>query len=430
MPEFIPTPLRNKIKASNGCGDGQQMEKTPRDFIFDNLLSMSAYWACAGTIIASLTAYYGFSLALSNVVTGLSGTLPVLQLAGGLAYERTGRPLRFLRLYNGAWRVLLPMVFFSVLLPRVAGAPLMVVSYVLAIGIYQFACPSQTDWLVSSVEGRVRGDYYSVREMFFMLTYTGVFCEVSLIIDRAARHGAQRAGFLAVGVLEAVLLATSLTVLLRLPAPERAEKAPRTRAAASMLEPLRNRRFRRVMLTNMVWSLSGMFIGGFAAVYQIRVLELTFFEIMLWATAGNLCRSLCTPLMARLAARIGWKNVTALTIAMMACVAALWAAATRENAVYLFPVLSILGAVPYAGMGVGFLKMQVATSPAATRSMYFSVNSLFNGAAALLGSVLCSALIGVLEVYPPHALRFVFFVGLAGALVAAVMAARIPCREV
>ena len=383
------------------------MEKTPRDFIFDNLLSMSAYWACTGAIIASLTAYYGFSLALSNVVTGLSGTLPILQLAGGLAYERTTRPLRFLRLCNGTWRVLLPLVFFSVLLPRTAGAPLMVVCYVLAIGIYQFACPSQTDWLVSSVEGRVRGDYYSVREMFFMLTYTGVFCAVSLIIDRAARHGAQQTGFLAVGVLETMLLAASLTVLLRLPAPERPEKEEPAPAAAALLEPLRNRRFRRVMLTNMVWSLSGMFIGGFAAV----------------------CRSLCTPLRARLAARIGWKNVTALTIAMMACVAALWAAATRQNAAYLFPVLSILGAVPYAGMGVGFLKMQVATSPSATRSMYFSVNSLFNGASALLGSVLCSALIGVLEAYPPHALRCIFFVGLAGALAAAVMAARIPCRE-
>ena len=214
------------------------MEKTPRDFIFDNLLSMSAYWACTGAIIASLTAYYGFSLALSNVVTGLSGTLPILQLAGGLAYERTTRPLRFLRLCNGTWRVLLPLVFFSVLLPRTAGAPLMVVCYVLAIGIYQFACPSQTDWLVSSVEGRVRGDYYSVREMFFMLTYTGVFCAVSLIIDRAARHGAQQTGFLAVGVLETMLLAASLTVLLRLPAPERPEKEEPAPAVAALLEPL------------------------------------------------------------------------------------------------------------------------------------------------------------------------------------------------
>lgn len=317
---------------------------------------------------------------------------------------------------------------FSVLLPRTAGAPLMVVCYVLAIGIYQFACPSQTDWLVSSVEGRVRGDYYSVREMFFMLTYTGVFCAVSLIIDRAARHGAQQTGFLAVGVLETMLLAASLTVLLRLPAPERPEKEEPAPAAAALLEPLRNRRFRRVMLTNMVWSLSGMFIGGFAAVYQIQVLELTFFEIMVWVTAGNLCRSLCTPLMARLAARIGWKNVTALTIAMMACVAALWAAATRQNAAYLFPVLSILGAVPYAGMGVGFLKCRwppVRPPHAACIFRQLTVQRGFSSAG--LGAVLCAHRRAGGLPAPRTALHL--FVGLAGALAAAVMAARIPCRE-
>ena len=102
--------------------------------------------------------------------------------------------------------------------------------------------------------------------------------------QRGCQHGAQQTGFLAVGVLETMLLAASLTVLLRLPAPERPEKAEPAPAAAALLEPLRNRRFRRVMLTNMVWSLSGMFIGGFAAVYQIQVLELTFFEIMVWVT--------------------------------------------------------------------------------------------------------------------------------------------------
>ena len=253
------------------------MEKTPRDFIFDNLLSMSAYWACTGTIIASLTAYYGFSLALSNVVTGLSGTLPILQLAGGLAYERTTRPLRFLRLCNGTWRVLLPLVFFSVLLPRTAGAPLMVVCYVLAIGIYQFACPSQTDWLVSSVEGRVRGDYYSVREMFFMLTYTGVFCAVSLIIDRAARHGAQQTGFLAVGVLETMLLAASLTVLLRLPAPERPEKEEPAPAATALLEPLRNRRKVAGLAASAVGVALSLFLlltHTFPAVYALPETEL------------------------------------------------------------------------------------------------------------------------------------------------------------
>lgn len=115
------------------------MEKTPRDFIFDNLLSMSAYWAWHRRHHCQPDGILRFFTRAVQCGHGLSGTLPILQLAGGLAYERTTRPLRFLRLCNGTWRVLLPLVFFSVLLPRTAGAPLMVVCYVLAIGIYQFA---------------------------------------------------------------------------------------------------------------------------------------------------------------------------------------------------------------------------------------------------------------------------------------------------
>jgi hypothetical protein len=61
-------------------------------------------------------------------------------------------------------------------------------------------------------------------------------------------------------------------------------------------------------------------------------------------------------------------------------------------------VLSILGAVPYAGMGVGFLKMQVATSPVRhAQHVFFPSTHCSTGASALLGSVLCSALISVLE---------------------------------
>ena len=44
----------------------------------------------------------------------------------------------------------------------------------------------------------------------------------------------------AVGVLETMLLAASLTVLLRLPAPERPEKEAPAPAATALLEPLRN----------------------------------------------------------------------------------------------------------------------------------------------------------------------------------------------
>lgn len=141
--------------------------KTPRDFIFDNLLSMSAYWACTGAIIASLTAYYGFHCA---VQCGL-GLLrcPSYSWRAAFAYERTTRHwLRFLRLCNGTWRVLLPLVFFGAAAEdcrrAVDGGVMCWPSAFINLHVRL----RRTGWW-RSVEGRVRGDYYSVREMFSCL---------------------------------------------------------------------------------------------------------------------------------------------------------------------------------------------------------------------------------------------------------------------
>lgn len=402
------------------------MDRSEKNFIWDNLLSMSAYWVSSGAIISSLSKYWGFSLATSNFIVGLTSTLPILQLIGGLSYSHVNRPFRFLRISNGLWRLFLPLVFFSVLLPHWAGAPLMILSYILSIGIFQFAAPGQTSWMISCVEGR-SANFYSAREITFMATYSALFCLVSFVIDSAERNGQQRSGFLLIGSLLTSLLIWSLLILFRLPPPPiQAQKSP---MLASLLKPFRSPAFRKAIITNVAWAFSGMFIGGFAAVYQVQVLEMTFFQIMIWTTVANIARTLCVPLMARLAKRIGWRYVSAFCLSLMACCAGLWFFATRENAIYLYPFLSVLLAIPLAGLGIGFLKMQIATTPEDTRSVYISVLALLNGAAALIGSLICSTFIQVLESYSLSLLRWIFCIGLVGALISSLMVLRVPFDE-
>ncbi|MEG0910312.1 MAG: MFS transporter [Ruthenibacterium sp.] len=404
------------------------MQKNARNFILDNSFSMSAYWVCSGTVIASLTSYYALPLALSNAITGLTSTLLVLQLLGGFLYTRTRARFAFLRMFNLLWRLFLPLVFFSVLLPKNIGAPVMMVAYFLGIAIFQFACPSQTDWLVSTVEGRVKRDYYSIREMFFMLMFTAVFCTVSMLINHANLTQTHKTGFLAIGVLITVLFCISIVVLFKLPAPETVQTAPLP-LRKSFAEPFRNKPFRGVLFTNMLWSFSGMFIGNFAAIYQIRILNLSFTQIMIWSTVANLVRALCTPLMSKIAGHIGWKRAVALCLAILACVALGWMNVTPENIWLLFPILSVLGTLPFSGMGVGFLEMQVDTAPSSARSLYFSVTATMNGLAAFGGSMVCSALIEAIVQLAPatsdSSLRIIFCVGLVGALLSAVLALRI-----
>ncbi|MEG0763486.1 MAG: MFS transporter [Oscillospiraceae bacterium] len=403
------------------------MDKSSRGFIYDNMLAMSAYWACSGTIIAGLTSYFDIPVALASIMTGLTSTLPLLQLAGGFGYSHTANRHRFVLVYNTLWRLVMPFAFFAVLMPKSIGSAVMMISVVLEIGIYQYACPSQTDWMVSHVEGKVNNNYYSIREMCFMFVYTVIFAAVSMAIDTATRKDNVQAGYVIVGVIVIVLLVLSLVVLFRLPPPLNAVKTEKTKI--SFKEPLLNKPFRRVMFTNMIFSFSGMMVGSYAAMYQIRIMKLDFFYVMIFTTVANIARAVITPLMAKLAARISWKWVTAISMCIAALNGLTWFFVTADNIRILFPIVSLLVAIPNAGMGVGLLKMQVENSPSDNRSMYFSVNSTMNGAAAFVGSMLCSVLIGVIEALSPingqANLKYIFIIGTVITFIAAFAATKI-----
>ena len=53
-----------------------------------------------------------------------------------------------------------------------------------------------------------------------------------------------------------------------------------------------------------------------------------------------------------------------------------------------------------SGISVGTLQLRIATSNAEMRSVYFSAYSLISGAASLVGTSVCSALIEVLDKNP------------------------------
>lgn len=408
------------------------MDRAARGFLWDNLLCMSVYWASAGTVIASLADYYALPLALTSFITGLTSTLLIVQLWGGLHYARVRRKGRFLGFSNGLWRVLLPLAFFSVLLPPNIGRVAAVCAFFLAVAIFQFACPAQTEWMVSSVEGKVRADYYSMREMCFMLAYSVVFCLVNLLLDTAQRAGDIGRAFLAVGGLFTLVVTASLAVLSRLPYPQdgpsgTAEKLPVFRIAFS------DGKFRKVVLVSSLWSFACIFVGSFSAVYQVGVLHVRFLQIMLWTTAANIIRALFTPVMAALASRFTWRSVVCACMLIYAAAALLWSRVVPQTAPFLYPVAIILNAIPFSGIGVGFLQLQVEAAPPQHRSICFSVFSACSGAGALVGTVVCSFLVRFLEqngdVLPDLGLRGVFLLGALCVCLSAASVLCIPARR-
>ncbi|MEG2454627.1 MAG: MFS transporter [Oscillospiraceae bacterium] len=405
------------------------MNRVGRNFLLDNMYSQAAYWAASGTVIASLTSYYALSLPLSNLLTGFTSTLLIIQLFGGAAYTGTKNRPAFVRGFNILWRCCLPLTFLSVLLPREIGGWAMAVCYFIAVASSQFVSPAQTEWTVTSTAGHTKNNYFSMREMTFMLGYSAIFCGFNLALNIAQKTDAMRAAFCVIGVLLAVILGVSVVTLFRLPPPE--QRPPERSGSRTIWRNIwKNKPFLHVTSTYSMWFFACMFIGTFGNLYQIRILHLSFAQIMLWATVGNLARAALTPVMGRLAARVGWKNTIMVSMVLMLAAALCWFFVRPSNALWMFPLVSILAALPYAGMNVGILQLQVDTTPAETRSVYFSANAVGNGVAAFLGTTLCSAFIGGVEAAAGAAsgdyLRYAFLIGAAGVGVTMVLSRFIP----
>lgn len=388
------------------------MSKRLRLFLSEYILAMGAYWVCTGFIIAKLTDYFQLPLGVSNLLTSLSSTFLVLQPVGGILYARLRHKRRYLLSLNVIWRLSVCLVFFAVLLPQAGGAALFCLVLLAMQAAQQICSPAYEAWHVQAVEAEHCATFYTTREVLFMLLYTVVMAAVQILISVSERAGALRSGFLAAGVIEMVLLLASLVLLPRLTPPaEDAGEQPATLRA--MLGVLGDKPHTQVICGNAFWSFANVFVGGLFSIYAVRVLKVDFLQLMIWGTVGNLLRMAFAPVFSKIAARIGWKNCLADIFIVYALLAVLLYFSTPENAFWIVPVYLSLSALPVSGISIGTLQLRIATSPAELRSVYFSAYSLISGLASLIGTSLCSALLGMVESgVLPLEIQDLFLIGL------------------
>ena len=388
-----------------------RMEKNLRGFLAEHVLAMSAYWICTGVLVAKLTEYYSLPLSLSNFLTGLSSTLLVLQPIGGIIYPKIKNKRSYLVSLNLFWRISLCLVFLTVLLPSVEGGWLVCVFLISMSAGQQLISPAYNDWHVQAVEGRGNSDFYTSRETLFMLVYTVALASIQAILSITEKSGHLKGGFLVSGGIEITLLAMSCVCMLRLPAPAPIEKeAPNM--FSMMASVFKDKLFAGVLWANTMWSFANMFVGGFFSLYAVRVLKVDLMQIMIWSAVGNFMRGMLAPVFSRLAKKIGWKNCLSLMIGIMMLVAVGWYNTSPQNMWWLVPILLAMSAVPNAGLSVGILRMQIATSPAELRSVYFSVLSFMGGLLSVVATFLCSGMVSGIESgkLPLH-MNHIFMVG-------------------
>ncbi len=397
------------------------MDKKHNLFIYDNMLTMGAYWVCSGTIVAAMTNYYNLPLWLANILTSITATLMLLQMPGALFFSKLRNKMAYLYSFNLIWRLLLPVVFFSVLFAGNIGVVLFIFANIIMVSFMHLVAPAQTAWTVNAVQGKAGPSFYTKREMLFIFLHISLFCLSATILYIAQNNNEEKTGFFLIGSILCAVLLISIVILFKMPkfseetnvAIINAKEQKKKKTSELLMQVLKNKAFMRVLITSGLWSFSNMFVGSFAAVYQVRMLQLPFLDILIWTTIGGLMRGALAPFVQRLATRISWQRVVQVAVFTMLIGGVGWLFITPNNKNLLYPILSILLAIPFAGLSVGFLQMQVVSmGKNADRTVYFSMLATTNGVCSFIGSLVCSSLIGYIETTQNSSnLRLVFVVG-------------------
>lgn len=407
-----------------------EREMIPVRFIVDYTLSNIAYFLVVSSVIPKLTDYYNIPLALANLIVGIPSALGFAELIGGLVYNNTGNRPKYIRTVGIAWRMFLPMTLLAVLLPIKIGAVVMVASYFFMSLSQHLSNPGYNAWMISSTKGIINQNFYSNRDMVFMIIFSVLSLLAGYLINYSEGVGNIKGGFIIYGIVVLIFAVASLPYLIkRLPEPPK-EEVQKTSLLKVITDPIKDKMFFKVMLFHITWTFFSVLWSNFAGVYQVRVLDLNYLFITVSGTIASVIRIICIPLFAKMAEKTSWKAATMLSMGIMALHCVSWCFTTADNATIMFPITTILGSVPWAAMGIGMFKYQIAYSNDSNRSVYLSATSTLTGLTALIAGFASSALVEALELMfevPPF--WVIFAVGFAGVLLTIFLIYITPYKE-
>jgi MFS family permease len=159
------------------------------------------------------------------------------------------------------------------------------------------------------------------------------------------------------------------------------------RELSHLLEPIRDRKFRRVLVVFAAWNLAIGLSAAFFAPHMLLNLKMSFFQIGLYSCATALVAIVSNRAWGIFIDRFGSKPILNVCAFGLALIPAIWIFPTEQTLWILIPE-SIYSGTLWAGFNLAAFTLPLDRSPKRDRTVYLSVFAAVTGIAFFLASVL------------------------------------------
>jgi predicted MFS family arabinose efflux permease len=370
----------------------EEMGGSRRTLIVQGALASLLFSLGTTNFLAGYLTYLGASPALAAQIAAIPYLGCALQLVSPFLFERLRYRKLAITLLCFSFRFSLGLAVFAPLLfsTKTEQLRFVFIIYLFAFLVAGFVTPGLNQWVLQIAPNKNRGHYFAVKDISAAVVNAVAAFIMGRQVDHFSLRGNAYTGYLVVYLFCTILSVADAALMGSLKEPENppAEHMP----LADILRPIRNARYRPVLLYHIFWYIAFNFAGGFLYTYQIRVLGLSHTFITTVGIVSAAAGMGGIWLWGRIADRTYWHMVILATASLSACCYLGWFLVRPASAMLVTPVLMAVSSAVGGASGMAGLNLQYASAPREGKTTYLGLTSALASLAGY-GSAMLGALI-------------------------------------
>jgi len=355
---------------------------------------------------AFLTGYLKF-LGADDDICGQIAAIPVLagiiQFFSPMFLEKLDRRKPIVTAGNALHRILLVLMVIIPLLPVSVEMRLYITGglYLLSHLMVNMVAPATTTLFISLVPQNMRGRFFSIRERYLIFISSVVNVVFGGVLDKYELSGRTYEGYILMFAIAFMAMLLNLFSYLSMKEPRIRQTKSRISLKQLFTMPLKEKRFRKIIILFFLWGLSMNFSNPFFSVYMVSKLRLSYTFITICGLVNSIMYVITVSIWGKVADKKSFTYTAMISIALLGATHMLWFFAA-EGAILTYAVVMlghITGGIAWAGIGISLYNIPYEYTPEEGRTVYLGFNAALSGLIGFVSSMLASYMVGAMSEY-------------------------------
>ena len=368
--------------------DSGQYLKSRKAFTFDGITAITILSMTLNSYLSGFLQFIGVSASFNGIISAIPTLAAFSQPFGAALGQRFKKKKLLVSIGAITHRTMLTLMF---VVPFVVHnitlkITLVVILFFGAHFIGAFISPAATNWIISLTPQRLRGRYFSLRELYCVVISAVVCLGAGYMLDIFKAASKQEIGYLWYAVILGVLTIINFISLTTVMEPESVEEPTNDiTLVQSFLLPFKEKLFRPIIIMNIIWNLGIQVAVPYWGLYMVSDLAIPYATISIIGIVCGVVKAFSVRWWGKVADRKSWALVCKVAISIIAMTHFANLFLVKSDASWLFPTNAIISNIGWSVIGIAFVNIQYDFAPVKGRTMYIGVNAAVTGIIGFFG---------------------------------------------